>query len=355
MSEERPFGGGGRAPYVPQYGSANLFLIAREAGLDPLKYATEDFIGAGGGMGALYELFSDGEIIEHQVDKPFLAVAPPEVRHGEFYSKLAALRQRVRNEPGSALDIEMNKLARFCGIIYAGEALRGRLPIGASSEVQATIDQRGAGINYAGYRLRIEPQSIIMDIGPGVVGKQFIELQARLLERGQIFQYLAISNGPFVNQFLLEYGKHVFNRNPSLRGYFNRLIELGFLTGREDGFSSALAELLFTPQPSGRHDFADVVICNGLGGADGEELRAGLSQIHRLVKPGGHLLLGSSVERAHDTGLSFDEQLALVSENFDVVTQVTRKSGLAIIRRETESTFAVLQRKATSPRNSFVV
>lgn len=35
MSEERPFGGGGRAPYVPQYGHANLFLIAQEARLDP--------------------------------------------------------------------------------------------------------------------------------------------------------------------------------------------------------------------------------------------------------------------------------------------------------------------------------
>ena len=342
MNRERPFGGGKKAPYVPQYGPADFTMIVREAGLDPLKYATQDFM-VSGGMAALYELFSDGEIVTYTLNKP--PFGTPEDRHGEFYIRMVSLRERALTEPGSKLDKEINKLARFCGEVYAGEAAEGKLPMGASSEVKAAIDSEGPSINYAGYRIAMSGRPIIVDIGPGVSGRQFIELQASLLDQGQIFQYLAISNGPFVSQFLLEYGKHVFNRNPKLQGIFDRIMEQGYFIGREDGFSSAFAELLSTPQPSGRHDFADVVICNGLGGVDGEELRDGLSQVHRLVKPGGHLLLGSPVERVQERGLSFDEQMTLVADKFDVVAQVTRKSGLAIIRRETESTFAVLQRK----------
>src|SRR3990170_2176967 len=101
MSEERPFGGSGKAPYVPQYGTADFLLILREAGLNIGKYGTEDFL-AEKGMGTLYELFSDGELIVVDPRNPFLAAAEPEVRHGEFYARLASLRKRAQNEPGSA-------------------------------------------------------------------------------------------------------------------------------------------------------------------------------------------------------------------------------------------------------------
>jgi len=57
-----------------------------------------------------------------------------------------------------------------------------------------------------------------------------------------------------------------------LRGLFDELIRRYLFIGREDGVLEALEEVLSTPQPSGRHDFVDIVICNGLERANREEL-----------------------------------------------------------------------------------
>ena len=345
MNQENLFSGGSRAPYVPQYGAADFPFILREAGLDIHKYGQRDFL-MQGGLGALYELFSDRELIAHDPNRPIKDnQLTPEIRHGEFYARLAELRERVRSNLGSKLDIELNKLARFAGIVYAEEAERGLLPMGGGSEVKVESVQIPPVIDYAGRSFPINNGSIILDIGPGIAGRLFVELQAKMLLQGQMFQYLAISDGPFVNEFLLEHGRKIFIKNPRLNGLFDLYTKRGFFVGREDGFSRAMDELLSTPQPSGRHDFVNIAICNGLGNADKRELEEGLGRIHEVLMQGGYLLLGSPVEREQEGNLSFAEQLALVSNNFEVESQLTRESGLAVVGRNTTSTFAVLRKK----------
>lgn len=346
MSAEKPFGE--RKPYVPQYGNVNFNLICQEAGLDPKIYATSDFV-ARRGILELYELFSDGELIVPQLDTPVAAVGNvgPEIRHGEFYTKIASLWQRTQVQPGSDIDKEFNKLARFCGTSFALLVANGHTPLGIRSEVQITFDQkREPFIGYAGYQIKIGPEPHILDIGPGIEGRQFIDLQASLLKQRRIMQYLAISKGPFINQFLIDYGREIYNKDPELQGLFSELIRRGLFIGREDGARDTLEELISTPQPSGRYDFIDIAICNGVTTANRDEIIRALGLLPNTVRQGGYLLLGADAKRRREDGWCFDDGLEVVSDKFTAVHQVTKSSGSALLGRSTISTFAVLKKTA---------
>ena len=235
-------------------------------------------------------------------------------------------------------------MARFCGTVYAHTVVEGRNPLGLRSEVQVDINRFQPAISYAGESLKINPGMIIMDIGPGSAGRQFIDLQASLMRRQQFVQYLTLSKGPFVNQFLMDYGREVFKKDPRLPN-FDQIVKDGLFIGREDGMLSALEAILSTPQSSGGHNNTDLVICNGLGSANRDEFVEGLKLVPQIVKPGGHLLLGASVEGIQDEGPSFGDGWKAVSDKFATVHQITKRSGSALLGKTTRSSFAILQRQ----------
>lgn len=335
MQPEQRSSGDRRPPYEPQYGNANFQMICKEAGLES-KYASQEFLIQGKGLLSLFELFSDGEIT-------IASLGSPQGQNAEFYKRISVLREKAESQPGSILDKEFNKLARFCGMALAEQVFMG-LKLPDVSQVRTGIDEyNNPYINYAGESLVLKSGSIIFDIGPGLAGRKFVELQRDLIKKDGYIQYIPITKGPFINQFLIHYAAQLYDRDPNLKGQFKLVIQNGLYAGREDGMPAALEAILSSP--SEKHDIADVMIFNALGRAKGEDLTQGLKIASRLIRPGGHLLIGSPVERVWSQGIGFNEQIELVSDKFKVVKQETKRTGNVALGLTTISSMAILKRE----------
>lgn len=140
----------------------------------------------------------------------------------------------------------------------------------------------------------------------------------------------------------MEYARKMYARDPQLKGF--DLIGRGLYAGREDGIASALGYMLAVPDVARDDGVVDIMICNGLGRVNAEDFAYGLSLASRLVKPEGHLLLGSPIEKIGG-GLSFSEQLEIVSDKFRIVKQRTERTGNPALGISATSTFAILKRK----------
>ncbi|MDB5182197.1 MAG: hypothetical protein JWP13_960, partial [Candidatus Saccharibacteria bacterium] len=304
-----------RPPYNYVDGDVDMASVLTAADLDPTIYGNRDFI-ANEGMSALWELFSDGELRILTYDQ---FAAPGDMqktsgkeRFGEFYDKLAKLQRQTRQESGDVTD-NMNRLARFCG-----RALAEAVSAGAVQTPDAKMVRVGTNslddhvfIKFDSYRWRSQhPVGVIMEYGPGVGGKRIVDAQLAALDMGAApFQYVAISDGPFVNQFLMSYLGNQLESSygPGASAYANsgRLI-----AGREDGMLQATTNILDASQPSGSHEMCDAILFTGLHDVDPTELEFAIRNSPQLLRGDGKVFLSAPIPKLRPDLTTFAEQLS---------------------------------------------
>lgn len=340
----------GRPPYNYVDGDVNIPAVLNAAGLDPTKYASQDFF-VQHGMFALWELFSDGELrifeAEQLTESEEIARTAGEERHGEFFDKLAVLRQEVLQKGGPLAD-EINKLARYCGRMLAEFVTEGYVQVPTNKLVQSYINPASGHVSLQFDEHRWQgnhPAGVILEYGPGVGGKRFIDSQLISVALGKApFQYFAISDGPFVNQFLMSY---LGNRLEAAYGPGARDIAGGgrLLLGREDGMLQATDGLLATPQPSGSHEICDVILATGLHEAEAAELEFAIKNSPRLLRSDGEVFISAPTEKVRPTSTTFAEQVGwALDAGLEVTWQKELVTGDYRLGTETTSGLAVLKK-----------
>lgn len=182
------------------------------------------------------------------------------------------------------------------------------------------------------------PPEMIIDYGACLVSRSLIDDQMEFIGQGrQPFQYVPITNLPFMNQAMLQsYSRHLGSNGASLA------IENRLYTGLEDGVANGTAEIIDAQQRNGATtEVADIVLCNTGDHLGAEQLLAGIKNAIVLLKEGGMLVVrlpeeeplgglsaDQAAEAAVDAGFSAREILqhkevshnlgrALVTGNFD--------------------------------------
>lgn len=329
-------------------------MVCEAAGLDVATYSTRDYI-ASRGVWGLIELFSDGELRvlagndSAAADRASVRQRSGQARHGEFYTKMSDLRSAVQTESSPIAD-ELNKLARFCGATLAEYVTRGefRLPDAKLARPGISARTGRVSVQFDTYSWQsTRDTAVILEYGPGVTGKKFLDIQLdtlRLQRRLPPFQYLGISDGPFINQFLVTYlgNRLVEQFGPEARqlGSNGRLF-----IGREDGMQQATHELLATSQPSGTHEMCDLILLTGVHRANPHELQDTIKRSPQLLHPEGKLMLSAPLDEVEEGVTPFAKQLGWAQESGYVPEwQQTVPTGNAALDTNTISGLAVLHR-----------
>lgn len=141
-----------------------------------------------------------------------------------------------------------------------------------------SIAIREAGVCIDGMQIPLgRPLRHVVEYGPGLAGKRHIDEQFAMIQRGgEPFAYTAISRRSFTSAFL--------EAVASVRSYRSAVSEPP-LKCMDEGIVAATRQL---PDAT-----ADVVICANLHKADPHELRGGMREASRLLRPGGALVVRS--------------------------------------------------------------
>ena len=305
------------------------------------------------GMVALMELFSDGELRVLTPEQAGYGEAlrqPAEERFGEFYRRMAGLRTRLVAAEGPLVD-EMNKLARFSGRLLARFERDGIVQLPEGRLIQPGLDAAEGTVTLAaaGHTWKAPRQGIVVvEYGPGLVGRKMLETQVEALQQGRVpFQYIAVSDGPFVNEYLTQwYGTEVERR---IGAGAAQLLAGKLFIGREDGMLQATESLAESSQrPDG--GMGDVLLFSGVHEANPLELKYALQASPRLLAPEGRVLLGAPLAKVSAATTAYGEQLAWVTEVGLVPEwEGSMTTGNAALDRQTVSGVAVLRKAAVPP------
>lgn len=308
-----------RPPYHYVEGDANFAMLCETAGLDPATYGSKDFI-VNRGLWGLMELFSDGELRilagDDAANREIVQQTLGQERYGEFYEKMASLRTTALSEGGRVAD-EVNKLARFCGTILAGYVGKGEVQLPDAKVVRPGVSAVSgrAFVRFNEYAWRSQSEvAVILEYGPGITGKKFLDTQVSALQRNlPPFQYIGVSDGPFINQFLVTYlGDELeksFGREARPFATSGRLF-----VGREDGMQQATQELLATPQPSGTHEMCDLILMTGVHEANPAELEYAIRHSPQLLRHDGKLMLSAPIQQVRPSTTPYAKQLDWAQE-----------------------------------------
>lgn len=344
----------------PEYnyveGVPDVPKVLDAAGLEREKYANTEFMQQRG-LWDLLEVFSDGEL--RLVEQADLSNADKLLQsgsnRGEFYDKMTQLFADSKYKSGSEVD-EVNKLARECGKIFAGYVLRGDLqpPMSTTTlPVVSPLDGRTM-VQFDQYvwRSPYAAPPVIIEYGPGITGKKFLDAQLNAHDQDMpSFQYVGVSDGPFVNQFLNTYmgvswSNRLSRQSVAKRAMLKRKIDSGeVFTGREDGMLQATKYMLATPQPGGSNEVSDLILLTGVHKADPKELESTIKLTPRLLRSYGRLMLASPMGRVENDSVPFQDQLRW-AEQAGYVTewQSTIRTGDARLGKATTSGVAVLHK-----------
>ena len=344
-----------RPPYNYVDGDVNLKNIVTAAGLDPNKYASQDFF-LKTGLSALYELLSDGEIqvynSESLIENPGISNESATERHGEFYQKLKAMKLRSLKESAESTD-DFNRLARFCGKMLAWQTTSVdpspiSIPDRKVARPSLSPGNGNFSIQFDKYYYWEANNRIakVLEYGPGFTGRVFLDYQITTTRFGiNNLQYITISNGPFINQFLMDYRDHRAKQHldgPSIARFLNS----GAYGGREDGMLQGSENLIQqTSEVSGGAGYFDAVLATGLHNAEAHELMHGLINSYYLVHPGGKLFIVAPLSRVEEHSTTYDEHLDIAkSAGFKLGWNSTRETGSKLLGKNTISGLAVLEK-----------
>ena len=353
MSNTGPnYSGNQQRSYNYVDGPADYASIVQAAGLDPSVYATQEFV-AERGMPALMELFADGEQRFGEVDPgidPYAVLAStPEQRHGEFYEEIAQLRADAYAH-GGPLEDEMHRLERFAGRYLAGLAARGETlsPQQGRNMIEPGLDATSGEVvvDCAGYQWHADRQPVvILEYGPGMAGTKWFEpLLQGLATRGLPFRYIGVSNGPFVNQYLVDMlGRKLEERFGPGAGQYAATGQL--FIPREDGMERATTELLATPQPDGTYEICDLIVLSAVHTADPGELERTIALSPQLLRPSGRLMISAPLTEVMPGSATFAQELAwALQAGYTIEWQGQANTGDAQLGTATVSGFAVLHK-----------
>lgn len=343
-----------RPPYNYVDGDANLTEVVTNAGLDPTTYATKEFF-MNVGLPAMYELLSDGEI--QMYSGASLMLNPSTVRssayerHGEFYEKMESLKNRSLHEPGKATD-DFNRLARYCGKILALQMVENdpspiQIPdIKVARPSLNPLNERFS-IRFDNYHWEAKDRiAKILEYGPGFTGRVFIDYQLIARQYGfNNLQYITISNGPFINQYLMDYMRLKADQSFGT-GFGQLMFDRGIYGGREDGMLQGSENLIEqTSEASKGEGYFDALLATGVHNADPHELMHGLINGHSLVRPGGKLFVVAPLNRVENHSTTYDEHLDIAkSAGFKLGWNSTSETGSKLLGKNTISGLAVLEK-----------
>ena len=243
---------------------------------------------------------------------------------------------------------EVNRLARFCGTSLAESVVNGVIQLPDLKLVQPSVSAFDGKAcvrfdEYEWHSARDEP--VLLEYGPGVSGKKFLETQLAALQYGlQVFQYIGVSDGPFVNQFLTTY---LYRKLEILNDPNVLDIATGgeLFIGREDGMQQATGAILATPQPSGTHELCDLILLTAVHMADPAELEYVLAQSPEILRPDGKLMLSAPLHMVKEKMTTFDQLLCWAQQGgYTIEWQKAVNTGDHSLNTATVSGLAVLHK-----------
>ncbi|MET9263735.1 hypothetical protein [Amycolatopsis sp. NPDC004079] len=233
--------------------------------------------------------FSDGELsLLHAVE------TDPVLREhfGESDFDEGAFGNRLRGLTGASdpkLRYAVDALIRRAGRGLARLAVSS--PPVLPPEQTVAIDAPNGTITFDGQTVSmLRPLEVVVDFGPGVQGRFHIDTQWNDLQnRRRPFAYFAFTRGPFINEFLMSYWLEL-TQDPEIA----KQVVGSLYMGREDGMASS-SEYLVQVQTGhvGSPEMADLVLASGIYSAGRAELRPAIANAHKILRPGGALLVRS--------------------------------------------------------------
>lgn len=254
----------------------------------PPELATPEII-TGYILPAITAEFCDGEID--------LAHAPIEdsVVHGQFGREEfrdgtfgASLRSLAASDD-PYIRRHTEGLIRFAANVHAHKVVAGE-PI-APKHHNINIYTQLPALEFSGKVIRLPARpELVIDYGPGLQGRFRIEEQIADLSRNTVpYVYMPISKGPYVSEFLWQYLHARYGDDTTTP---RTLMRRGYYADREDGIASATNIIVEDRmQTIGTAEIADIVVASGVHSAGFEEVGVGIANAHKLLKPGGTLLI----------------------------------------------------------------
>ncbi|HSW65675.1 MAG TPA: hypothetical protein VLI54_00870 [Bacillota bacterium] len=292
----------------------DMSLIYEATGVPP-EYLTENFV-LENVVPCVVTTFSDGEVV---LRRPSPEDSDVREHFGMTDQGQSAFGNRLRElleGDDIALKHQVDGLIRFSAGILARHVISGAVTLprhrnvefmpallGSAEENDSIITStmlgqaalRGwdmtrpaIGFDHHSVALDVEP-SVVIDYGPGLQGRFHIERQLADLEAGRRpYAHLAVGKGPFINEFLQQYWRARLGEDSQLmRSVLGRVY-----VGREDGIAAATTEFVETQkQHTGSSEIADIVLASGVHRAGHTEIDAGITNAHKLLRPGGILLV----------------------------------------------------------------
>lgn len=266
-------------------GPVDLPSIYEAAGLPP-EHLTAEFIRSHI-IPCVAATFSDGElVIQHPPEQD-----PVVQEHfGATSYDQGAFGRRLRElfeGDDLALRHQVDGLIRYSATVFAHDAALGNVQLPSKPTVNIDSSRGTIGFDRMTVPLSAEPR-VVIDYGPGLQGRFHTERQLSDWNAGKMpYTYLGIGKGPFVNQFLQSYWAARLGDPQLANSVIGRLY-----IGREDGIAAATTEFAAVQQQhTGTSEFADVVVASGIHTAGHDEVNVGITNAHKLLKPGGTLLI----------------------------------------------------------------
>lgn len=279
--------------------------------------------------------FSDGELFRpHAVETdPVLRkhFGESDFNDGTFGNRLRGLTDDGDPKLRHAVD----ELVRCAARDLASLAVSS--PSVLPPERTVAIDSSNGVVSFDGQTVSVlRPLKVVVDFGPGVQGRFHIDTQWNDLQNSRRpFAYFAFTRGPFVNEFLMSYWREL-TRDPVIA----KEVVGSLYMGREDGMASA-SEYLVQAQTghTGSPEMADLVLASGVYSAGREELKSAIANAHKILRPGGALLVRSPDSVDEPDHVNAAETIALAvaagficSDSFQL--SFPKGKGLAAVLRK---------------------